>query len=86
MNNSTPVVFFRTVFSLLLLAACSLNVFGQNVAVTDVDGYNPHASAMLDVNSTTKGFLLPRLTATQMNAIVGPSFGLMVYNTTDNTI
>jgi len=37
---------------------------GQNVAITDVDGYSPHASAMLDVHSATRGFLLPRLTAT----------------------
>lgn len=86
MNNSTLVLFCRSFLLILLVAACSLTVSGQNVAVTDVDGYNPHASAMLDVNSTTKGFLLPRLTAAQMSGISGPSFGLMVYNTTDNTI
>ena len=86
MKNSTPFAFVKSALLILFLAAFSLNVFGQNVAVTDVDGYNPHASAMLDVNSTTKGFLLPRLTAAQMSAIAGPSFGLMVYNTTDNTI
>lgn len=59
---------------------------GQNVAITDVDGYSPHASAMLDVNSATRGFLLPRLTATQMNAISAPSMGLLVFNTTANAV
>ncbi|NLI25101.1 MAG: hypothetical protein GX419_10390, partial [Bacteroidales bacterium] len=60
--------------------------FGQNVAVTDVDGYSPHASAILDVNSTSRGFLLPRLTTAQMNAISAPSVGLLVFNTTANAV
>jgi len=38
---------------------------------------------MLDVKSTDKGFLPPRVTETQIWAIVNPSNGLMVYNTTD---
>lgn len=41
----------------------------------------PHASSMLEVNSTTKGFLPPRMTQTQMNAIVSPAEGLIVYCT-----
>jgi len=55
---------------------------GQNVAITDDDGYSPHSSAMLDVKSTTKGFLAPRLTTTQQNAISGPETGLLIFNTT----
>jgi hypothetical protein len=41
-------------------------------------------TAMLNVTSTTKGFLLPRMTTTQINAIVTPTDGLMAYNTTIN--
>ena len=41
----------------------------------------PDTSAMLDVKSSTKGFLLPRMTTMQMNAIILPSSGLMIYNT-----
>jgi nitrogen fixation protein len=40
------------------------------------------ASAILDLTSTTKGFLPPRLTTTQKNAIVTPAAGLVVYDTT----
>jgi hypothetical protein len=74
-----------------VLAICGLMLFpgmsfSQNVAVTDVDGYNPHASAMLDVNSTSKGLLLPRVTTAQMNSITSPAAGLMVYNTTVSAI
>jgi hypothetical protein len=39
------------------------------------------ASAVLNVESTTKGFLPPRMTTTQKNAIATPAEGLMVYDT-----
>jgi len=42
----------------------------------------PAASSILDVTSTTKGFLPPRMTTTEINAIVSPAAGLVVYNTT----
>jgi hypothetical protein len=42
----------------------------------------PNASALLDLTSTTKGLLLPRMTTTQINAIASPAAGLTVYNTT----
>ena len=43
-----------------------------------------NASAVLEAVSTTKGFLPPRLTTTQKNAIASPAAGLMVYDTTLN--
>ena len=42
----------------------------------------PASSAVLDVTSTTKGLLFPRMTTTQINAIASPAAGLVVYNTT----
>jgi hypothetical protein len=45
----------------------------------------PHASAALDVNSTTKGFLVPRMTTAQRNAIASPSIGLQIFDTTTNS-
>jgi hypothetical protein len=47
---------------------------------------NPNASAQLDVSSTTKGFLPPRMTTTQKNAISSPASGLMVYDTDTNKL
>ena len=47
----------------------------------NTDGTNPDPSAMLDVKSTTKGLLPPRMTFEEMNAIVNPASGLMVYCT-----
>jgi hypothetical protein len=42
------------------------------------------ASAILQADSTTKGFLPPRMTTTQKNAIASPAAGLQVYDTTLN--
>lgn len=42
----------------------------------------PSASALLDISSTTKGFLAPRMTTAQRDAIIIPTAGLLVYNTT----
>ena len=42
------------------------------------------ASAQLEVASTTRGFLPPRMTTTQKNAIATPATGLQVYDTTLN--
>jgi hypothetical protein len=45
---------------------------------------NPVASAIVEIQSTTMGFLLPRMTTTQKNAIASPAAGLQVYDTTLN--
>lgn len=42
----------------------------------------PTTSSILDVRSTTKGFLPPRMTTTQKNAISTPATGLVVFDTT----
>ncbi len=44
----------------------------------------PAASSLLDVSSTTKGVIFPRMTATQRDAISSPATGLEIYNTTTN--
>ena len=49
--------------------------------------YSPtnNASALLDIQSTTQGFLPPRMTTTQVEAIE-PTAGLVVYDTTTNKL
>ncbi len=47
---------------------------------------NPGAAALLEVASTSKGFLPPRMTEAQRDAISSPPAGLIVYNTTTNTL
>ncbi len=69
---------------ILILTLVGIVFLGSANAQVKV-GDNPTTiatSAMLEVESTTKGFLLPRMTTTQINAITSPAAGLMVYNTT----
>lgn len=53
----------------------------QNIAI-NTTGNMPDTSAMLDITSTNKGLLVPRMTTAQMQAIPQPATGLLVYNTT----
>jgi hypothetical protein len=58
-------------------------LFAQNVGI-NATGTNPDASAILDIESTTKGLLVPRVALTATNAaapITLPQHSLMVYNT-----
>jgi len=48
------------------------------------NGDLPNPSAMLDVNSSNKGVLIPRMTLVEMNAIENPAEGLMIYCTDCN--
>lgn len=56
------------------------SLFSQNVAINNT-GADPDASAILDVSSTTKGVLIPRMTKSQRDAISPIAVGLMVYQT-----
>ena len=67
----------------LLFLMATLLSHAQNIGI-NTDGTSPHASAILDVKSTTKGILIPRMTMAQRNAISTPAAGLMIYQT-DNT-
>ncbi len=73
------------ILSTVLIFSFSTSLFAQNVSINST-GSNPDASAMLDVSSTTTGFLMPRMTTTQQNAILLPLNGLTIFNTTLNTI
>jgi len=53
-----------------------------NFIIQNGGTYTDEASARLTVNSTTQGFLPPRMTTTQKNAITTPAAGLVVYDTT----
>ncbi|VXB17806.1 conserved hypothetical protein [Flavobacterium sp. 9AF] len=50
-------------------------------AQVGINTTTPDASAALDVSSTTQGFLVPRMTTAQKNAIVSPANGLLLYDT-----
>jgi hypothetical protein len=53
-------------------------VFSQSVGINTP---TPDASAQLDITSTTKGLLVPRMTEAQRNFIPTPATGLLIYQT-----
>ena len=64
-------------FLFLSFSLISISQVGIGISI-------PNPSAQLDVTSTTRGFLIPRMTEVQRDAIVSPATGLMIYPT-DNT-
>ncbi|WP_051929373.1 ice-binding family protein [Flavobacterium sp. 83] len=59
-------------------------ISGITNAQVGIGTTNPNASSMLDIVSTDKGFLLPRLTTLQRDAITSPAVGLLIYNSTSS--
>ncbi len=67
---------------LLFLAITMIASYSLTAQVgVNNDGSNPDNSAMLDVKSTDKGMLMPRMNSSQIQSIVNPADGLQVYNT-----
>ena len=60
-----------------------MQIYAQNVGINS-DGSSPDASAMLDIKSTDKGLLIPRVALTNTSLaspITSPATSLLVYNT-----
>ncbi len=72
-------------FALGILLFPSTFLLSQNVSI-NADGALPDPKAMLDISSTTRGLLIPRMTTVQRDLIVAPPNGLEVYNITTNTL
>ncbi len=61
------------------------NGFTQSVAI-NTDGAAPKPSAMLDVQSNSKGLLIPRMSTAERKAIATPAAGLLVFDLDKSTI
>lgn len=69
----------------ILITSYGYDLQAQSLAV-NTDGSIAHASAILDVKSTTKGMLIPRMTTAERTAVASPATGLQVYDTDLNTL
>lgn len=78
-NKSQP----NFILSLIFMAVISIG-YSQSVGINTL---TPDPSAALDIQSTTRGLLIPRMTQVQIDALLNPADGLLVYNIdTQNTI
>ncbi len=66
---------------LIILIVLSSNFAVKAQVAVNETAATPDASSMLDVSSTNKGLLIPRMTTSQRTAISSPATGLLVYQT-----
>ncbi len=71
----------KTITQKALLILLLIGFGSASMAQVGIGTTTPDASSILEISSTTKGFLLPRMNLTEMNAIASPVEGLMVYCT-----
>ncbi len=65
---------------LLIVSFFNVVSYSQSVSINNT-GAIADSTAILDVSSTVKGLLIPRMTALQKSAIVTPATGLLIYQT-----
>jgi hypothetical protein len=83
MNRKTGK-FFLCLSSLAFFLLLAMGSFAQTGgAAINATNADPDPSAMLDVSSSSKGILIPRMTASQKNSISNPANGLLIYQTDD---
>jgi hypothetical protein len=71
---------------LLLFVCCYASIaFSQNVAI-NTTGIKADSSSILDVSSSLKGMLLPRMNTAGVNSIIKPAKGLLVYDSSKNQL
>lgn len=81
MKKTFVIPFIIRICIILIIILSSESLFAQ----TGIGTTTPDASALLDISSTTKGFLAPRMTALQRAAISSPAAGLLIYQTDGTT-
>ncbi len=75
-------ILMKRFFLFILITMLAADISAQTVVVTDDSTYTSgQASSVLDVKSTSKGFLPPRMTQAQRTAITSPASGLVVFQT-----
>jgi len=67
--------------ALLIVLCLAIWIDVQAQVAINTDGSLPHSSSMLDVKSTSKGLLAPRMTLAQRSAIITPATGLTIFQT-----
>lgn len=75
----------RYFISLLIFSFCTTTTSAQSLAI-NTDGSAANTSALLDVKSTAKGMLIPRMSSIERNAITSPATGLLIFQNGPDSI
>lgn len=79
-TNGRPLLLVTILFLMSFATLQSQNTFPGSGSA-GIGTTTPHTSAMLDIVSTSKGVLVPRMTKAQRNAIATPATSLLIYQT-----
>jgi len=83
----------KKIITLIILLASVLGLYAQNDFIGNsglfegqltVGSDSIHSSAQLEISSTNRGMLIPRLTTIQRDAIIAPATSLLIFNLTTN--
>ncbi|MCO5251236.1 MAG: hypothetical protein M9949_07420 [Candidatus Kapabacteria bacterium] len=74
----------KTTNFIILIVLLAFHISAQSQENVGIGTTTPEVTALLDLVSTDKGLLVPRLTTANRDAIATPATGLMIYNTTNN--
>lgn len=80
MKRNITITLAAILFVALLNPVSGQNTYPASGAV-GIGTLSPNASSLLDITSTSKGVLIPRMTKTQRDAIASPATGLLIYQT-----
>ena len=81
MKNFKSMDLSVTKISSMILIILMLGMTATAQVAINADGSSPNSSAMLDVQSSDKGMLIPRMTEAERDAIASPATGLLIYQT-----
>src|SRR5215831_2745665 len=75
----------KTMFAAAVTVLIAAGAYAQNIfpstGAAGIGTTTPDASSLLEIKSTQKGVLIPRMTLVQRNAIAAPATGLLIYQT-----
>lgn len=72
-----------TYYTLAAFLCFSSTIYGQSIGIGTS---SPNASAQLDISSSSRGLLIPRISSAELSSISNPAKGLMVYDTIQNQL
>ncbi|HVX25483.1 MAG TPA: hypothetical protein VHB70_04020 [Parafilimonas sp.] len=83
MKNRFTIVCVAVLFFITKSLTAQTNKFPSSGAA-GIGTTTPNSSSLLEIKSTNKGLLIPRMTQAQRNAIASPAKGLLIYQTDNN--
>lgn len=75
----------KQLFAIAVCICCTVQIKAQSFAI-NTDGSTANSSSILDVKSTDKGVLIPRMSKAQKNTIASPATGLLIFQNAPDSV